>query len=516
MTAVQQLHPLDLDPSLVERQTYTTRRRRHLLDAASVLCLIAAAAILIPAWQVLPGLAAIGRPATVLGLVATGGWVISKVHPRLLVTGPQPLRWAGAIYLAAMMLSYAAGFRRGLPPLEANAADRTMVVVLAFIGLALVCADGVANRARLDELLRIMVGLGAAMAVIGHIQFATWFDPVTLIQLPGLVDHTEATGARGRGAGFFQVASTASHYIEFSTVMALLVPIAIHAARFSRTPLTRQVAAVCGLLIAAAVPITLSRTGMVGLSVAMLVMACFWGWRMRFNMAVLAAGMTAALIVLRPGLLGTIRSLFVFAGSDPSVQGRTEDYGPAFDYVAEHPWFGRGIGTFIPTLYRFIDNDWLVHLITVGFVGTAAYAGWHLTAIALAAIAYRRAGREEDRQLCAALIAGLIAAMVVAFFFDALAFSTHATVLSILTGAAGAMWRFTHPSRQVRSSSPRLGRDQQPWIGAGQATRSSASTPSPASVPATSTRYAGFVITTTAGRSWVSRSGGSTRCPPGR
>jgi hypothetical protein len=33
-------------------------------------------------------------------------------------------------------------------------------------------------------------------------------------------------------------------------------------------------------------------------------------------------------------------------------------------------------------------------------------------------------------------------------------------VLSILTGAAGAMWRFTHPSRQVRSSSPRLGRDQ--------------------------------------------------------
>jgi O-antigen ligase len=163
------------------------------------------------------------------------------------------------------------------------------------------------------------------------------------------------------------------------------------------------------------------------------------------------------MILVRPGLLGTLRSLFTSADVDPSVLGRTEDYGPAFAYVAEHPWFGRGIGTFIPSLYRFIDNDWLVHLITVGYVGTAAYAAWHVTAISLAIAAFRRSVRAEDRHLSACLIAAQITAIVVAFFFDALAFSTHTIVLSILTGAAGAMWRFTHPSRQVRSSSPRLG-----------------------------------------------------------
>jgi O-antigen ligase len=237
----------------------------------------------------------------------------------------------------------------------------------------------------------------------------------------------------------------------------MLLPFAIHGARFSPTRRARQVSGACAVVIAAAIPVTLSRTGFVGLGIAMVAMAWFWTWRTRFNLAVIAAGLTAAMMIVRPGLLGTMRSLFASAGDDPSIQGRTEDYGPAFDYVADYPWFGRGHGTFIPTLYRFIDNDWLVHLITVGWVGTAAYAAWYLTAITLAGIAYRRAERDEDRHLCACLIAAQLTAMVVAFFFDAMAFTTHATVLAILSGAAAAMWRLTHPSRQVRSSSPRLG-----------------------------------------------------------
>ncbi|HEY8472293.1 MAG TPA: O-antigen ligase family protein [Natronosporangium sp.] len=457
MTTVAQVHPLDLDPSLVEQRTYTTRRRRHLLDAGAVLCLTAASGILISSPQVLPGLAGIGRPVTVIGLLVTAGWAVAKLHPRLAVRGPQPLRWAAAIYLGAMLCSYASGFIRGLPPIEANAADRTMILCIVYVGVALMAADGLANRTRLDELLWVLVALGTVMALIGHIQFVLSIDLVAYLQLPGLVDHQEAVGTRGRGAGFFQVASTAAHYIEFSTVMALLLPFAIHIARFGRTSTVRQLAIAAAMVIAAAVPVTLSRTGFVGLAVGLLVMGLFWDMRTRFNVAVFAAGLTAALIVVRPGLLGTLRALFASAGDDPSVQGRTEDYGPAFAYVAEHPWFGRGVGTFIPTLYRFIDNDWLVHLITVGYVGTAAYAGWHITAIALSIAAFRRSERAEDKHLCACLIAAQITAMVVAFFFDALAFTTHTTVLAILTGAAGAMWRFTHPSRQVRSSSPRLG-----------------------------------------------------------
>lgn len=456
MTAVQQVHPLDLDPSLVERWTYTTRRRRHLLDGGALLALTAASGMLISSPQVLPGLQGLGRPVTVMGLMVTAGWALSKLHPRLVIRGPQPLRWAAAVFLSAMLFSYASGFIRGLPAIEARAADRTMLLYIVYIGIALFCADGLANRTRLDELLRILVAFGTAMALIGHINFAFGVDLVSYMQLPGLIDHAEEIETRDRGIGFYQVASTAAHYIEFSTVMVLLLPFAIHATRFSRSSLARQLAFMAAILIAAAVPVTLARTGFAGMALVTAVLFFFWDWRTRFNILVVAAGLTAMLMIIRPGLIGTLRSLFVSAGDDPSVQGRTEDYGPAFEYVAQHPWFGRGIGTFIPTLYRFIDNDWLIHLITVGWVGAIAYAAWHLTAITLAAVAYHRSERSEDRHLCACLIAAQIAAMVMAFFFDAMSFSTHTTVLAILTGATAAMWRFTHPSRQVRSSSPRL------------------------------------------------------------
>ena len=42
--------------------------------------------------------------------------------------------------------------------------------------------------------------------------------------------------------------------------------------------------------------------------------------------------------------------------------------------------------------------------------------------------------------------------MLVAGTFDSMAFTTHTILLALLTGAAGAMWRFTHPARQVRSA----------------------------------------------------------------
>jgi O-antigen ligase len=453
---IKQIHPLDLDPSQLERRLYTTRRRRHLLDAGSVLCITAGMAMLIPYNLVLPGLAGIGRPVMVMGLVMAGWWFVARLHPRLVIQAPQPLRWAAAAFLAALLASYAAGFLRGLPAIEANAADRSMIMYVVVIGVALACADGLPNRGRLDDLLRVLIGLGTVMALIGHLQFVLGINLVEYIRLPGLVDHQETVGYRERGEGFFQVASTAAHYIEFSTVMALLVPIGIHLWRFGRTPLSRQLAAVCTLLIAAAIPVTLSRTGFVGMAVAGLVLAFFWSWRVRFNAAVLVCGMTAALMLVVPGLLGTLQYMFLEAADDPSVQGRTEDYDPAMAYVRERPWFGRGVGTFIPTLYRFIDNDWLIHLITIGWVGTIAYAVWHLTAISLAWAAYRRTSRAEDRHLCACLIAIQFSAMVMAFFFDAMAFTTHTTVLALLTGASGAMWRFTHPSRQVRSAASRL------------------------------------------------------------
>lgn len=454
MTALD-LHPLDLDPTLVERRTYATRRRRHLFDVGALLTLTAALAMLIPTHLVIPqATGGIGRPAAALGLALGAGWFLAKFHPRLAVRGPQPLRWAAACYLTAILLAYAAGQVRGLTTLESGGADRALIATLVFLGIVLTCADGLPNRARMDDLMRAVVWLGAAMATIGLIQFAFRFNIVAYIDIPGLVSHREeALGFRARGgADLVRVASTAGHYIEFSTVMAMALPFGLHVARFGHTRLVRQCAVVAALLMATAIPVTLSRSGIIALFAGLVLLAFFWPPRMRFNVAVMAVGLMAVLMVVRPGLLGTLRSLFTNLGNDPSIEGRTDDYEVVAAYLAERPLFGRGPGTFIPTVYRYLDNEWLMHLITAGVVGTAALAALHITAIVLAATAYRRARHAADRHLCACLIAVQVMAMLVAGTFDSMAFTTHTILLALLTGAAGAMWRFTHPARQVRSA----------------------------------------------------------------
>jgi hypothetical protein len=452
-----QVHPSDLEPSLIERRFYVTRRRRHLFDIGVLLSLTVGLAMLIPADQVVPQLTVgIGRPALLMGLALAAGWTLAKFHPRLAVRGPQPLRWAAAVYLTAIMLAYAAGQMRGLTELESGGADRALLATLGFLGVALVCADGPPNRARLDDVLRAVVWFGGVMGAIGLVQFAFRFNVVELIQVPGLTSHRdEALGFSARGGDdLVRVASTATHYIEFSTVMAMALPVAVHTARFARTPLARQGAVVSAVIMAAAIPVTLSRSGILALFAGMLVLGFFWSWRMRLNMAVMGLGLMIAIMLVRPGLLGTIRSLFTNLNNDPSVEGRTEDYAAVGDYLAQRPWLGRGPGTFIPTIYRFLDNEWLMHLITTGYLGTAAFAGLHLTALGLAAISYRRATHLPDRHLCACLISVQVMAMLVAGTFDVMSFTTHTTLLALLTGAAGAMWRFTHPGRLVRSAAP--------------------------------------------------------------
>jgi O-antigen ligase len=451
-------HEVDLDPSLVERHTYSSRRRRHLADAGAMISATLALAILVRADLVIPQMpAGLGRPAMILGLGLALGWLLTKLHPRLAVRGPQPLRWAAAAYLGAIGLAYAAGYLRGLPPLEAGAADRALIATIIFLGVALACADGLPNRTRLDDLLRGALWLGAIMATIGIAQFATGLNIVDFMEIPGLVNHHgEETGIsfRDRGDGLFQVASTARHYIEFSAVMAMALPIGIHFARFNRSRPGRQWAFLATIAIATAIPLTLARTGTLAAFVGLLVLAPFWTWRMRFNIAVLSTWLLAAIMVIRPGVLGTIRSLFSNLESDPSIEGRTEDYDTAARLFAERPWLGRGPGTFIPTLYQWVDNEWLLHIITTGIIGTGALVAWHVTAITLAGVAYRRAGGEEDRHLCACLISVQVMAMLMAGTYDAMSFTTHVIVLAVLTGATGAIWRFTHPARRIRSAAP--------------------------------------------------------------
>ena len=74
------------------------------------------------------------------------------------------------------------------------------------------------------------------------------------------------------------------------------------------------------------------------------------------------------------GLIGTFIQLFegIFNGQDSSVNDRIADYGGVAQYIQQRPLFGRGIGTFLPLMYRYTDNMYLLATVEIGVVGVLA------------------------------------------------------------------------------------------------------------------------------------------------
>jgi O-antigen ligase len=237
--------------------------------------------------------------------------------------------------------------------------------------------------------------------------------------------------------------------------MAMTLPLAIHLACFAQSPGRRRAFILAALTIAAAIPVTISRTGLIAGAIMFFTMVPVWGWRLRYNIAALSAGLIAALIVVKPALFGTLTGLFSNLGSNPAVTVRTERYPLAFHYVSQRPWLGRGTGTWLPPQYQILDNNWLTYLVTNGIIGVTALAALHITGIALAWIALRRSSSSEDRHLCAALISIQLMAIVVAGTFDSMAFTTYVILLAFTLGLCGAVWRLTHPARRIRTSTIR-------------------------------------------------------------
>ncbi len=103
-----------------------------------------------------------------------------------------------------------------------------------------------------------------------------------------------------------------------------------------------------------------------------------WSWRTRYNYLFAALILVAVFMVVRPGLLGTLRyMLFATAEEDPSIEGRTQDYALVGHFFIQRPLLGRGPNTLVPELYNglVLDNQWLYTLVTGGIVGVVAFAG---------------------------------------------------------------------------------------------------------------------------------------------
>jgi O-antigen ligase len=318
---------------------------------------------------------------------------------------------------------------------------------LIFVGLAL--CDGVRSRGRVYFLLHVIVFCGAVVAAVGVVQYLFNFDPTPYLRPPGmhfgLID-----SSLGSRAGLARAAGTTSNPLEFGVLCAMMLPLAIHIA-FRATAVGRRQRLwwTCVGLIGAGLMFSASRSAIVGLVAAGLVLVIGWPPQRRKRMAIAGFGFLVLIKFASPGLLGTMVSLFRHARQDDSIQGRTHDYQTAKELIAQHILLGRGIGTWYAPKHEVFDNGYLLTLVNSGVIGLVTLLGVFIAGV-YAALRVRRLSprvpeegdaARDDRDLALSLTASLAVIFPTFATFDFMPFPMVSALAFLLAGMAGALLR---------------------------------------------------------------------------
>ena len=427
------------------------------ITSLGLVALFLALQFIIPARLVIRGMGAVGRPSVAVGILLAFLWGLSAIRAHHLPGGRQPIRWIIGLFLGLQLLGYVVGFDRLPSAAQASSADRWLIFTVAISGVTLAVADGMRTRDELDRVLRLLVAFACAMSMVGLLQFAGVVDLTRYVNIPGL--HLNAglieVGERGDG-DFPRVAGTASHYIEFGVVLALLLPLAMHYALFSPPGRARLWRWGAVGLVALGIPLSISRSAIVTVFVTMALMAIVWPWRQRYNALVTAVLATAVFHVINRGVLGTIKALFLHVDDDPSIQDRIARTATVVKLWNERPALGWGAGMVTPEEFLLLDNQIYVFLIAGGVVGVAGFLIFFSVPYLLGRSVRLRGRDEESRHLGHTLAVTMPAAVVASGTFDSFSFTTFVATMCVLVGATGALWRLdgTSVARPLQVAAP--------------------------------------------------------------
>jgi hypothetical protein len=410
------------------------------LDATAVLTVYLYLALFIPSNLAVPALGGVGTPANVFALLGLLWFLASWLGGRITApAGTRSARLAMCVLAAAVLLSYIADAARDSSHEEQLGADRGVIGLLVWVSLVVLTTAGIQDRPRLDVLMRRLVVLGAVVAAIGYYDFFSGTNIADSLQIPGL--HASVSGIEAMNRGdFVRPRSTTAQPLEFGGMLAILLPFAIQQALDPNRPGGRLRRWVPAAVIAGALPLTVSRTSIIGAALVLLVMVPRWKPQRRWTAIAVLLGAVAAFKVIIPGLIGTLTNLFssFLSNSDSSTQTRTVKYAEILPYLEQRPLFGRGFGTFTPDLYFFTDNQWMLIAAEMGAVGVIALLVLCFTGMHHGGAIRRLARTDADRELGQAYLATALVTLVISATFDALSFPMFAGIFFVTLGAGGS------------------------------------------------------------------------------
>lgn len=429
-------------------------------DATTVLSIYLFLLLVIPSDRGIAALGSAGSVASLFALVMLLWWVwhnVRQLRPNEF-RRIQPVRIMMFVFVGCVLVSYVLGALHTLPFIDGNSANMNLINIASFAGVLLVTSDGITDRERFLVLLRRISFYGGCYAALGLAQFFTGLNIVDSISIPGL--SSGGTGGVDTRGGFVRPESTARHALEYAAVLSMILPIALTLAiRETKRGLISRWFPVAAIFMAAFLSVT--RSALLGIIAVLVILVPTWEKKVR-RMAIWA-GLAGAgvLYVLVPGLSGTI--IGMFSGSDPSVDSRTDSFSAVGGYVAESPFFGRGLGTMSPE-YRIFDNQYIGLLIEIGVVGLLAFLGLIGTAM-LTTFMRRRKPDPLIGALGPALCGAVLAGALLCAFFDAFHFPQSVGMLFLMLGLSGAHWNISQevspeladPANHGQSTNERTG-----------------------------------------------------------
>ncbi|HEU5035715.1 MAG TPA: O-antigen ligase family protein [Nocardioides sp.] len=419
-------------------------------DATTVLAIFVVLQFVLPARLVMNGLPMDLSAASLVALSLGVLWMCTQMTSTLgAAKGHNPVRSLLFAYSLVLLASYISSASRYLDPDERAIGDHTMVNVFALILLGIAVCDGVRSRERIYFLLHVIVVCGTVVAVVGILQYLVAFDLTPYLRVPGMhfKSFDNSVGSRN---GLTRAAGTTSNPLEFGVFCAMVLPLALHTAFHAMKSGGRtRLWWTCVWLVSGGLMFSVSRSAIVGLTAAAIVLFLGWPARRRARMAVAAVVFLVVMKVLSPGLLHTFLSLFQHANEDTSVQWRTHDYATARQLISQHFWLGRGTGTWYAPKHEVFDNQYLLTLVESGVLGLITLLGIFIAGVATAIRVrvlwspHARRGQEphDDRDLALSLAASLIVVFPTFATFDFLGFPTITAAAFVLVGISGALLR---------------------------------------------------------------------------
>lgn len=425
--------------------------------------------LLLPQQLIVGPLGFAGSPATIWGLVCFLWWVWFHVNRVNAVVGSRAVRWTALLFLAAVLVSYTRAMTHPMAGDEVTVADAGVLRVLSWLGVMLLAADGLEDRQQWWRALEWLVGLCSVVAVLGLVQGLTGQTWVDRIVIPGLTVNAPITLTDAR-EGHVRPIGTSTHAIEFGQVLTMGLVVSAGMALVRSTGRHRAAVVLCGttsLLI-------VSRSAVLSIAVACLVLASALTRRQRIVGASVGLLVVMVAYMLRPGLLGTLGRMFTGIEGDASARSRTDSYDYAFHAFASSPWFGKGPATFLPK-YRILDNQWLLSAIEIGIVGVACFALLMAAVVRSGFRAERVLSTRDEQIVTRAAASAVVAVCVGMLFYDGFAFPQATGMLFAVSGLVAGSYRLAHTPTAVLVPRPPPGTtDPDPTPGeAGSAVSSS-------------------------------------------